>query len=57
MNNDQKEILRDCFEGCMSADYAIALIAEIAGPRAARDAIWTWERWEREIDEEGCYTF
>lgn len=54
MNTTQKEILRDCFEGCMSLGHALVLIAD---PMVNGDAVQTWARWSREMDEEGYYTF
>ena len=59
MTKAQKETLRDCFEGCMSLSYAIgaAGIDPSANSKARDAAVATWRRWEREMDEEGCYTF
>jgi hypothetical protein len=58
MNDQQKETLRDCFEGCMPFEYALGA-ADIDGNNigACSKALATWQRWNREMDEEGYYTF
>lgn len=55
MTQQQKEILRDCFEGCMPFHYAVEIIA--ANRKAAQDAMETWARWTVEMEEEGYYIF
>lgn len=55
MNQQQKEILRDCFEGCMPFEYAVQIIE--AGDKAASDAMATWARWTVEMEEEGYYIY
>jgi hypothetical protein len=58
MTSQQKETLRDLFEGCF--DFGIAL--EMAGLtdgtcKAFEDAWRTWRRWETEMEELGSYSF
>lgn len=54
MTQDQKETLRDCFEGCMPFKYAVEIIAD---GRIASDAMQTWARWTREFEQEGFYIY
>ena len=54
MSQDQKETLRDCFEGCMPFKYAVEIVAD---GRVAADAMQTWARWTREFEEEGFYVY
>ena len=58
MTQDQKETLRDCFEGCMPFEYALGA-ANIDGNNigACSKALATWQRWTREFEEEGFYIY
>ena len=56
MTPEQKDTLRDCFEGCMSYEYAVAA-AGLQTQQAVRDAFYTWRRWTMQMDEVGHYTF
>jgi|688.fasta_scaffold1698766_1 hypothetical protein len=56
MTHTQKETLRDCFEGCFNFDTAW----QMAGidTKEAYVAAWrTWNKWRRQMDERGYYTF
>ena len=55
LNDQQKETLQDCFEGCMSLDYALAILD--LDTIQADKATAIWRRWQYEMDEEGYYTF
>jgi hypothetical protein len=55
MNDQQKEILRDCFEGCMPLNYALEILS--LDTIKADKATAIWRRWTHEMDEEGYYTF
>tara|TARA_R110000868_G_scaffold47564_2_gene155791 strand:- start:1227 stop:1394 length:168 start_codon:yes stop_codon:yes gene_type:complete len=55
MNDQQKETLRDCFEGCMSLNHALAILD--LNTIQADKATAIWRKWQYEIDEIGHYTF
>lgn len=50
---DQKRQLRDCFEGVWDRDFALAACG-LADSAVARRL---WNRWAREFEETGSYTF
>ena len=54
MTQEQKATLQDCFEGCMPFKYAVEIVAD---SNVAADAMATWARWTREIEEEGFYIY
>ena len=55
ITQQQKEILRDCFEGCMPLNHALEILS--LDTIKADKATAIWRRWTHEMDEEGYYTF
>ena len=53
MTKEQKETLRDLFEGCVDLNTAW----QMANIEDYAEAAKVWNRWQREMDEKGFYTF
>jgi hypothetical protein len=56
MTATQKEALRDLFEGCFDFQSAWQM-AGINTKAEFTAAKRTWNRWQRQMDERGYYTF
>jgi acetone carboxylase gamma subunit len=56
MTKQQKEILRDLFEGCFDFNTAVQMIGCNTRDEA-KAAYRVWHHWSRQMDEQGYYTF
>lgn len=52
---DRKLVLQDLFEGCFEFETAWQMAGY--GREQREQARRIWDRWTREMDEEGSYTF